>query len=185
MTYWLPSKYDGYEVSSCGRIKSVARIIPRRDTGTLVHYPGIELKQQIDNCGYYRVRLSVNNLKITVKVHRLVAETFVENKHNLNQVNHVDGNKTNNNFTNLEWVTNSENQKHAITTGLRVVEFATRATAFTGSVEVYDSFGNLVTTLSGSHEMLKFGVDPRLVSACILGKRKTHKGFKFIKLNKE
>ena len=56
----------------------------------------------------------------TIGVHRLVANEFVPNPNpeKFNQVNHIDGNKTNNHYTNLEWTDNSGNQKHAYVNGL-------------------------------------------------------------------
>lgn len=54
-------------------------------------------------------------------IHRLVAETYIPNPYNKSQVNHIDGNRWNNTVQNLEWVDNSENQIHAIKTGLKKV----------------------------------------------------------------
>ena len=64
---------------------------------------------------YLCVKIDKNNLSI----HRIVAESYVPNPNNKEQVNHIDGNKTNNHYSNLEWVTRSENQLHAYKLGLQ------------------------------------------------------------------
>ena len=85
--------YEGcYQVSNLGRVRNKIKI----------------LSPQISNCGYLRIMLKNKHYSI----HRLVAEAFIPNLENKPQVNHIDGNKTNNYVTNLEWVTASENQKH-------------------------------------------------------------------------
>ena len=67
--------------------------------------------------GYLRVYLDCKD----TYVHRLVAEYFCEGRTDeRNQVNHIDGNKANNNYTNLEWVTNQENMNHAVINDLHV-----------------------------------------------------------------
>ena len=66
----------------------------------------------VDNVGYYQVVFRVNGKKKYIRIHRLVAEMFIENPNGYNQINHIDGNKLNNNVDNLEWTTNSKNTQH-------------------------------------------------------------------------
>ena len=76
----------------------------------------IELKTRVNNRGY----LSVNFNNTTYMVHRLVAQGYCQNPEAKPFVNHIDGNKLNNHFSNLEWCTCAENNKHARDTGLHV-----------------------------------------------------------------
>lgn len=76
------------------------------------------LRPAIDSNGYKRVALMIDGKLVTKKVHRLIAECFVPNPENKPEVNHIDYNKTNNSFENLEWVTRKENMAHASANGL-------------------------------------------------------------------
>lgn len=70
------------------------------------------IKPQMSNAGYYRVRLWKDGVSKNYSVHRIVAEAFVPNPLLKPEVNHIDGNKENNNAENLEWVTDVENKRH-------------------------------------------------------------------------
>lgn len=101
MEYYLTSKkYPNYEVSNFGNIRN-------KNTRTV--------RKQTDRKGYKKIRLNNDD----VAVHRLVAETFYDCDGEGLQVNHIDGNKSNNFLGNLEWVTPSRNIKHAYDMGLK------------------------------------------------------------------
>lgn len=76
------------------------------------------LRPAKDHKGYLRVGIMINNKIVTRKVHRLVAECFIENPENKPCVNHKNGNKADNRVENLEWVTYKENTTHAISNNL-------------------------------------------------------------------
>lgn len=73
----------------------------------------IKMKLSLAKNGYLRVQVCRNHKKYIKLVHRLVAETFIPNPENKCDVNHIDGNKQNNNVENLEWATRSENELHS------------------------------------------------------------------------
>lgn len=78
----------------------------------------LERKSSYDSNGYPSIGLYKNNILDTRLIHRLVAEAFIPNPNSYPEVNHIDGVKTNNVFTNLEWVTSSQNKQHAHRLGL-------------------------------------------------------------------
>lgn len=77
------------------------------------------LKRTINKYGYESYNLRKNNKNKTFGVHKLLALNFISNPNNKPQVNHIDGNKRNNNLNNLEWVTISENHQHAYDIGIK------------------------------------------------------------------
>lgn len=103
---------DSYQISDCGRIFTKRRLV-----GNKICY-GRELIPQLTDDGYLKVSLNKNGESKKYYVHRLVATQYIDNPNNLPQVNHIDCNKLNNNFNNLEWCTKQENQNHAVENGL-------------------------------------------------------------------
>lgn len=79
------------------------------------------MRPMLNQSGYQYVILQENNTKKKELVHRLIAKSFLNNPYNKFQVNHIDGNKINNNISNLEWCTQSENTIHAFKNGLMKV----------------------------------------------------------------
>ena len=113
--------YEGlYKISEKGDVLSLPRLVNANKKGQRMTEKRI-LKQQLNHKGYPLVSLShINDGKNNkmFSVHRLVAKAFIPNPNNLPQVNHIDGNKQNNHYTNLEWCDNSYNQIHAYRIGL-------------------------------------------------------------------
>lgn len=103
-TIIIDNQETNYEISDIGEIRN-------KNTNKI-------LKQQIQN-GYCHCTLAINKKPKRCRVHRLVAQTFIDNPEQKEYVNHKDGNRQNNNVENLEWVTPSENAQHAIAAGLK------------------------------------------------------------------
>ena len=110
MEWKIAYGHPDYEVSDTGRVRRLTdhKLSSRWNVGR-------ELTPQINQYGYLRVK--VDNRYVFVA--KLVSETFICPRVGRFQVNHKDGNKTNNCISNLEWVTHSENQRHAIKNGLK------------------------------------------------------------------
>lgn len=152
---------DGYFVSETGEIR-----------GKLTN----SLKTRVDRYGYEIVTLYINGKHITRKVHRLVAQAFIANPDNLPTVNHKDGIKTNNVYTNLEWSSVADNHRHAFTAGLHTVgehRLAGRKVKLTNE-DIY-SIREMIANGLGNTEIGKFfGVSCGCIYSIRIGKSWTH-----------
>lgn len=132
--------------------------------------------------GYLVTDLYKDGKRVTRRVHRLVAEAFLENPKHKKEVNHKDGNKHNNRVENLEWVTKKENCHHAWANGLAKPSYGMRGKHNPNAgrhgkpfrvIETGDTFNTLQeceakTNFNGAH-----------INDCLKGRQKSHKGCHF------
>lgn len=154
--------YEGtYQVSDKGNVRSLPISTKTK------RFSGKELTQMIDCVGYKVVNLS----RKTYKVHRLVAEAFLDNPNGYPQVNHKDENKTNNDANNLEWCTaeynnnyGTRNKRISLNGGRPIVQF--------------DLKGNEVKRWRSSASAARFyGVARTTITGCCAGRQHTSCGF--------
>lgn len=116
--------YEGkYQVSNVGRVKALSRrlrfVSKNGNESWRVSEQKI-LSQQIQNAGYYLAHLRVDNKRLAITVHSLVALAFLGYRPEGFEVNHKNGDKSCNRADNLEYVTKKENKEHAVRLGLNV-----------------------------------------------------------------
>ena len=172
MIEWRPIEgFEGlYEVSNIGNVRS----LNYRHTG------GAKILRPGGNKGYLNINLWKNGKRYIKTVHRLVANAFIPNPENKPQVNHIDGDKTNNRVNNLEWVTNRENQLHAYNIGLHVTTEESRkklSEARKGEKNPKAKQVICITTREVFDYMAegakKYNVNAGNISDCCRGKRKS------------
>lgn len=152
----IPGFEGHYTVSSFGNVRSVKR--------------DLILKPQKINSGYLVVRLRLPGSRKAITVHRLVALVFIPNPGNKPEVNHDDGDKTNNSVSNLFWATEKENYAHAIATGLFSQGKPVVGTPVNGGANVeYKSAADAAELLSGKRQNgtnITHCLSGRIKSAC-------------------
>lgn len=133
--------------------------------------------QWIDNVGYKQCNLyDKNRKKYYKRVHRLVAKAFIPNPDNLPQVNHKDGDKTNNHISNLEWTVNSENTKHGYDNNLYYF-----GTSKSYPINVYSKKTHaFIKTYSSIRELSReLGLNRKTVTSILKGQRKNNYNYLF------
>lgn len=172
--------YEGlYQISNLGRVKSLRKWIRG--------YNGYKNEERIlkpyihHGPDYYVVTLCKNKNKKMHLLHRLIAKAFIPNPNNYPQINHIDGNKQNNNITNLEWCTQSQNTKHAFKMGLEkpnryMLYKKDRISPLCKKVIQYDKNGNIITKFKSCAEATRI-TKINHISDCCRGKVKTAGGF--------
>ena len=150
-----------YQISNMGRVKSL-------------HYNWSDSERMliphVQRTGYLCVNIG-GKLRT---IHRLVAESFIENPNNLSQVNHIDGNKRNNTVENLEWCSPSENLNHAYKIGLKV---ATSNHLKKRTLQ-FDLDRNLIKEWECTKDIERvLNINHSNISACCNGRLKTSGGY--------
>ncbi|MNF24264.1 hypothetical protein D3C85_1128240 [compost metagenome] len=164
-----------YAVDDAGNVYSL-----RNTRGNLRHAP-LLMQRQLHPEGYLTVTLATDVGKRFCLVHRLVAQAYLPNPEDKPEVNHKDGDKTNNVYTNLEWVTESENTVHAFNTGLRTVNRGQLGrtngkSVLSQPVARLDMQGNLLEIFPSMAEAHRNGYSQGNISSVIAGNRGSHKG---------
>ena len=177
--------YEGlYQVSSYGRIKSLART-----TSQNKRLPERLRVLSVDKYGYMCVNLSKDGKVKLLKVHRLVCEAFIENPDRKPQVNHIDGNKGNNHVENLEWCTGSENIIHAFETGLKEGFHISKYGEKNSRCKVSDQEAEEIRRLHHDEKITysriaeRFQISPHQVSRIVRGEQRQKGSFVYVKDN--
>lgn len=161
------SDNPNYLVSNTGRIRRIGK---NKDKS-------VQIKD-----GYFNTHLYNDGARSHVRVHRAVAEAFIPNPDNKPEVNHIDGNKTNNNASNLEWVTKKENCRHAWDNGLVKPSCGMRGKKNPNGGRKGKPFriietGEVFNTLKECEEAI--GGNNRHINDCLKGRQRTHRGYHY------
>lgn len=155
--------YPKYQVSNLGRVKSLSYMRTGREKV-------LSLKKT--RCGYMTFWIYNKGLRQMKLVHRLVAEAFIPNPENKQHVNHINGDKMNNQTSNLEWCSQSENEKHAFLTGLK------RKPTNKYKVLQFDQKGNLLKEWNSAKEITEtLGISKSQIAKCANNQQATSQGF--------
>lgn len=168
---WKPIRgYEGYyEVSSLGRVRSIARTITKSN-GIKLKVEEKLLTQATITGGYLAVCLSKNGKWHCYLAHRLVAQTFIPNPENLKDVNHINEVKTDNRLENLEWLSHKDNMNFG-TARERALKKIRKPV-----VQVDKVTGEIIERFpSGTEAIKKTGI--KSIFNCTRGKQKSAGGY--------
>ncbi|AMS01355.1 HNH homing endonuclease [Bacillus phage AR9] len=167
-----------YEISNTGLVKSLKREVSGKLNSIRIIDEKI-LSSTNNGKGYLVVTLYRDKKRYYKKIHRLVAEAFIENSENKPEVNHKDGIKTNNCVSNLEWSTTKENCNHRQKTGLGNINNATKA-KYKPIAKLDLTTGEIISTYKSVKEVAKeFDCKIDAIARVARGQRNSYKGYGF------
>jgi hypothetical protein len=149
--------------------------------GRVFNNKGILIKMGKTKRGYCQVHFNNKENKKTYYLHRVIAMLFIPNPDKLPEVNHIDGDKSNNHYSNLEWVTRSENIRHAYATGLNPTTWKGKTGVLHNKskrINQLDLGGIIIRTFGSAEEAMKItGI--KGIRNVTTGRRETAGGFKW------
>jgi len=185
----IPNTDGLYFANEDGEIKSAPRMSRVKNNHQYLR-GGKILKQSINSHGYPCVTIKyLDGSQRVVAVHRLVACTFIPNPENKPQINHIDGVKTNNCVSNLEWCTARENLMHAFSSGLNKggkpwLGKSGKLHPNSICVRAFDDNGNFVAEYESISLASKAtGIGDSHISQCVNGKRKHAGGLVWVAIS--
>lgn len=157
--------YNGFQVSDSGRVKKLA-YTTKKNNGSPLYKPEKILTTSITKKGYVRVELCLGGLnKKPFTVHRLVMYAFKGlPPEGMDQINHRDGDKTNNRPDNLEWSNNSHNITHAWRTGLFKPNLPNSLDSPHAIIVTHTEYGHFLTVIEAAKES---GIDRSKLSKMV------------------
>lgn len=151
-----------------------------------VYSKKVKLKPKKNKDGYLVVSVRKNKKAFSRLIHRLVAQTFINNQENKPMVNHINGIKTDNSVSNLEWCTASENSKHAWQTGLCKLNKGCFQIGMKGKLCINHKIvlqiknRKIIAKFYGTNEAYRItGICQGHIAACCRGERKTAGGYEW------
>ena len=167
--YKAIKNYEGfYEVNELGEVRSVDRVVEYKD-GSVRKRKGKVLKLSMNQDGYAMVGLHKNGVCKTMKVHRLVAETFLPNPENLPEVHHKNHDPKDNRAKNLAWVTRAEQMDEHWREAISKASSVRLRVVGHGIDKIF---------ISGKEVERELGISSSYVSDVANGKRKQAKGYR-------
>ena len=161
-----------YQVSNMGQVRSLDICLPCKNGGVSVHKGKIKPLHK-NNRGYVTVGLCKERKTHRKLLHRLVAEAFVDKSEEKTQVNHIDGDISNNRASNLEWVTDNENKIHS-----SISNGGTQRPKRPVIVRIITENSNATRRFGGLREAERaLGLDHKSALNVLKGKQKQTKGY--------
>ena len=166
-----------YQISNLGRVKSLAKTWTVGKNRNGVRSKPETIINVFQKGTYFNFSLIKDGQQKTANLHRVIAENFIPNPFGKKEVNHINGNKHDNRIENLEWVSSSENRKHAFDTGLKMSPKGKLHHASVPVVVIFPKEKRTISFVCGSDAGKYLGISKSNISKIMLGRLKRKKDF--------